>query len=143
MTQRITAAARTPGRRYVLGSELDPDWGLWGGQLDTATYGLDPTARAEGGFAPVPDEAERYARSRPEPYRRYHYRYLAAEYAWRAAELMPDQDERTARILATAGGWLKDRDPEAADRFYKALVRRCGATALGREAARRRWFPRF
>jgi hypothetical protein len=66
---------------------------------------------------------------------------VAAGYAWRAAEGMPDGDEETARVLATGGTWIKYLDPEAADRFYKALVRRCGATALGREADRRRWFP--
>ena len=32
-------------------------------------------------------------------------------------------------------------EPKKADKFYKALVRRCGKTALGREANRRRWFP--
>ncbi|MEO1369736.1 MAG: hypothetical protein AAFX50_21350, partial [Acidobacteriota bacterium] len=56
-------------------------------------------------------------------------------------ELLPDQSEQTARVLATAGTWLKNLDPDRADRFYKALVRRCGETALGREADRRRWFP--
>jgi hypothetical protein len=46
-----------------------------------------------------------------------------------------------------AVGWfrrvreLKDRAPQEADRFYKALVRRCGRTPLGREADRLRWFP--
>jgi hypothetical protein len=54
---------------------------------------------------------------------------------------MPDQSDKTARVLTVAGTWLKYRDPKAADRFYKALVRRCGGTSLGREAARRWWLP--
>jgi hypothetical protein len=54
---------------------------------------------------------------------------------------MPDQDPRTAKVLWTAGTWLKERAPQDADRFYKALVRRCGRTPLGQEADRLRWFP--
>ena len=45
-------------------------------------------------------------------------------------------------MLWQAGTWLKSRDPKAADRFYKALVRRCGTTRLGQEADRLRWFPK-
>jgi hypothetical protein len=44
-------------------------------------------------------------------------------------------------VLCQAGVWLKNRDPDTADIFYKALVRRCRKTALGREADLRRWFP--
>jgi len=56
--------------------------------------------------------------------------------------LMPDNSADTARVLWTAGGWLKDRDPKEADRFYKALVNRCRKTDLGREADGLRWFPK-
>ena len=45
--------------------------------------------------------------------------------------LLPNNDELTARILATAGLWLNGRDPKAADPFYIALVRRCPQTTLG------------
>ena len=54
---------------------------------------------------------------------------------------MPDNSDDTARALIEAGSWLKARDPKAADRFYKALVRRCGTTDLGRRADQLRWFP--
>ncbi len=73
------------------------------------------------------------------PEDRFHYRYEAADHAWDAA----DQSDQTARVLCVAGSWLKDRDPQAADRFYKALVRRCGKTQLGREADKLRWFPKI
>jgi hypothetical protein len=33
-------------------------------------------------------------------------------------------------------------DARRADRFYKALVRRCRNTPLGAEAERKRWFPK-
>lgn len=54
---------------------------------------------------------------------------------------MDDQSDETAAVLCEAGTWLKVRDPKAADRFYKALVRRCGTTDLGRRADQLRWFP--
>jgi len=36
---------------------------------------------------------------------------------------------------------LKYLEPDAADRFYKALVRRCRKTEIGAKADRLRWFP--
>jgi LysM repeat protein len=49
--------------------------------------------------------------------------------------------DETARLLCVAGSWLKYRDPEAADRYYKALVLRCRKTAIGAKADQMRWFP--
>ena len=56
---------------------------------------------------------------------------------------MPDNDDETARMLCIAGSWIKARDSETADRFYKAMVRRCGKTDLGKEADKLRWFPKI
>ncbi|HEU0038710.1 MAG TPA: LysM domain-containing protein, partial [Verrucomicrobiae bacterium] len=67
--------------------------------------------------------------------------YQAAFLAWEAAKLMPDNSDETARVLCTAGSWLKRRDPQTADSFYKALVQRCRKTAIGDQADRMRWFP--
>jgi hypothetical protein len=127
----------------LLGTELDPDWAIWSG--DFAMSGAGAARRdgpgAEGGvLAPTPLELERLAAQRV-PEKRFHYRYRAAELAWWAASLLPNDADETAKILATAGGWLKARDPEAAKPFYQALVIRCGNTALGRAAAQKRWFP--
>jgi hypothetical protein len=129
----------------LLGTEVEPDWSVYGG-----TYGaewLTPTATVRGERSPAPltsstaDERQRIRAHAVRPNKRYHYRYGAADLAWEAAALMPDQSEDTAKVLALAGSWLKNRDPKAADRFYKALVRRCGKTALGKKADELRWFP--
>jgi hypothetical protein len=90
---------------------------------------------------PSPDEIRRVARSAPQPLLRFHYRYIAADHAWAAAKLMPDESDALARLCCEAGGWLKAQDPQAADRFYKLLVTRCATTALGRAAAQKKWFP--
>jgi hypothetical protein len=139
---RAARALRTHGMEWI-GTELEPDWGIWGGTFETL-----PAAEARGGMprweggalAPTDAELARIG-SRPTVGPRFHYRYEAAQLAWWAASLMPDQSDATARVLIEAGGWLKARDPKAAEPFYQALVLRCGRTALGREAARRRWFP--
>jgi hypothetical protein len=54
---------------------------------------------------------------------------------------MPNNSDDTAFVLWQSGCWLKDRDPETADIFYKSLVRRCRKTALGAAADVKRWFP--
>jgi len=89
----------------------------------------------------TPDELHRYAAHHADPEARFHYRYQAAFIALEAAKLMPNNSDATARVLCTAGSWLKMRDPQTADLFYKALVRRCRKTAIGAEADRKRWFP--
>ena len=55
----------------------------------------------------------------------------------RSSNVLSLRSERSQRL------WLQHRDPAAADRFYKALVRRCGRTALGRQADELRWFPKL
>jgi hypothetical protein len=87
------------------------------------------------------DELRLAARTAPANDQRFHYRFAAADLAWKAAALMPDDDPHTAEVLCIAGSWIKYRDPKAADRFYQALVRRCPNVPLAQEADRRRWFP--
>ena len=100
----------------------------------------DHTAKIAAASA---DERHRIQTPPAKPNVRFHYRYIAADHAWQATQLMPDRSEDTARKLCIAGTWLKGRDPKAADRFYKALVNRCGNTDLGKEADRIRWFPKL
>jgi hypothetical protein len=145
----------------LFGTEVEPDWQMFGGQYDwshvSQLRGASPDEngiRRIEGFpwfereipmkltASSLDEQRRLGRHKPTPNARFHYRYTAAELAWEAAQLMPDNSEATARVLWTAGTWMKTRDPLFADRFYKALVRRCGVTILGQEADRLRWFPK-
>ncbi len=146
----------------LTGAELDPDWKIYEAAFDSMPIAaMRATTNAVFGagslpdFTPPPEAAtERYALVRSsaderarlkqhgiDPEKRFHYRYRAADLAWEAAQLMPNNSDATARVLSTAGSWLKARDPKAADRFYKALVRRCRKTAIGREADRIRWFP--
>lgn len=128
----------------LYGTEVEPDWHVYGGNYK---YGVTVESRrkvsSESTLRPAADEIERATKHSPEPEKRFHYRYVAASLAMKAANLMPDNDDETARVLCVAGSWLKVRDPKAADVFYKALVRRCRKTVIGAEADRIRWFPRI
>lgn len=127
----------------LFGTEMEPDWAIDGGNYD---FGFTWQNRATNEFQAKinlagADEIARASPRQVDPEKRFHYRWQAAALAWEAAQLMPDNSDDTARVLCTAGTWLKDRDPQAADKFYKALVRRCRKTAIGNQADKMRWFP--
>jgi hypothetical protein len=71
---------------------------------------------------------------------RFHYRHDAADIAWRAAALLPDNDPATLFMLHEAGRWLAHRDPQAADRFYQEIISRCAKLPEWPELELRRWF---
>lgn len=134
----------------LLGTELDPDQMIIGGSFEFGAHvksRMPPENEKSyvGTEGPLdlasPDEVKRVHNHRPTPNKRWHYRYTAADHAWSAALLMDNNTDELAQLLQTAGMWLAAKDPKAADRFYKAMVRRCGQTELGQEADRLRWFP--
>jgi tetratricopeptide (TPR) repeat protein len=136
------AAARLARRSgmELLGTELGPDFAYVDGfyaapDVGAARQHVDPP------FSPTADELARVEASRPSPDTRYQYRHVAAEHAWQAASLLPDDDEGTLKVLCQAGSWLMFLDPPAADRYYKAMVTRGWNTELGMVADRTRWFP--
>jgi hypothetical protein len=131
---------RTNGME-LFGTELAPDWHLFGGLYDLGS-GIDFRTNASSTRLPASEEELRRA-SVPDadPDERYHYRYRAAAMGWQAALLMPDNSDATARVLCESGSWIKYLDPDRADVFYKALVRRCRKTAIGDQADKMRWFP--
>ena len=74
------------------------------------------------------DEIRRVRLYAVSPNIRFHYRYVAADLAWEAAKSLPANHPLLARLYNTAGQWISERDPKAADRFYQAMVRRCAKT---------------
>jgi hypothetical protein len=110
--------------------------------LDEIAQRRERIKNKRGFWEGTKDEEKRVLASLPEPARRYHYRYKAADLMWKAAQLLPDNDQLKALALYKGGSYLKARYPEEADKFYKALVNTCGETALGREADELKWFPK-
>ena len=141
----------------LFGTDDEPDWYVYSGDFEGESYrddrlGRPPAHDAWQGTSPaasltqIPpasqNEQRRIAKDQVRPESRYHYRYPAADLAWQAATLMPDQQDSTAHVLAAAGWWLESvEDDKAADRFYQAIVRRCGQTDLGRQADKTRALP--
>jgi hypothetical protein len=125
----------------LIGTELEPDWHLTDGRSERSLTIASRTNECPKVLAPSADELSRARRHHADPEERFHYRYQAAFIALQAASLLPDNSDQKAEILHTAGTWLKARDPQTADIFYKHLVRRCRKTALGSAADILRWFP--
>ncbi len=147
--QRVTAfedaamKTRSHGME-LLGTELAPDWHISDGNSEGDLTAQFRTTNGNFTLMPAsPDELSRYTQNRADPEMRFHYRYQAAFLAWEAAKMFPNDSEELARILCLAGSWLKGRDPETADLFYKALARRCPNTEIGAEANRLHWFPQL
>ena len=123
----------------LVGTELGPDFAWSDG--DYSMWNLRHGHDQDTLLTVTSAETERIAASAPSPDVRFHYRYVAAELAWQAAARTPSGSPEAPRVLCQAGRWLKDQDPEAADRFYKAMVWRGWGTDLGTLADRNRWFP--
>jgi hypothetical protein len=130
----------------LLSSEGEPDFHCVGGNYE---LGSTLSNRVRVANNRLKDESlvtctERQLAEQQQPTsipHRFHYRYLASNLAWDAAALMPDNHNETAQLLCEAGTWLKFRDPKSAERFYRALIKRCPATSLGKTAIKLRWFP--
>jgi hypothetical protein len=147
----LSAAAitRTNGMELV-GTELAPDWFVEDGDFQEGVTWERRQAAGSNAVANVAsaDELARAAAHHVVPEARWHYRenawdlkVEAAGQFWEAAKLAPDNSEELTQLLMRGGNILQKVDPEAADKFYKALVRRCGQTAIGQAADRLRWFP--
>jgi photosystem II stability/assembly factor-like uncharacterized protein/tetratricopeptide (TPR) repeat protein len=129
---------RTNGME-LLGTELEPDWLIYEGVYDGGdAIRTNDNTRLLTASA---DELRRYTQHGVTPEDRFHYRFQAADLAVEAAKLMPDNAIETARVLCTAGSWIKSLDPQRADPIYKMVVRRCWKTQIGQQADVMRWFP--
>ena len=144
--QALWDAAKTT--RYfgmeLIGTELGPDWAIHYGSYEVGVT-MDARQSRDGNaiLTPTKEEIQRAAVSRLKPFERFHYRLLAADIAWKALQWMPDNEVETARAFCEAGGWIKNIDPKEADRFFKALVKRCPKTEIGKAAEQLHWFPKL
>lgn len=158
-------------RKYgmeIMGTELEPDSYVTKGQF--SEYGSmeqrfallndnlsnDPKdgfagtkkrrskLRNERDFFSGSEEEEKLAlASYPDPNKRWHYRYKAADLMWKASKLLPDNDGLKAKALCYGGRFMKVIDQQRANKFYKELIKTCGNTALGKEAHKIHWFPKM
>jgi len=155
----------------LVGTELDPDWFVFNGQFayDATTeqrFGVMQEDRKEyykdwyderieeaerirkeivkkrNFFTGSKNEEKRVFSSLPNPAKRFHYRFKAADLMWMSAELLPDNDQLKAKALCVGGSYIKIKDPNGALKFWKELVNTCSETELGKEAKKLGWFPK-
>lgn len=98
----------------LLGYELGPDEAWSGG-----SYGRDIGKPVLAADLLTSAEARLQNATAAQPNRRYHYRYLAADLASRAADQLPARSQAFAASLCKAGGWLIDRDLDGARVHYR------------------------
>lgn len=136
----------------LMGTELDPDWFAFGGNYELTGISqlrADSYIRENADYDPAlvqaltasDDELQRASANAPDPDKRFHYRYTASEFMWNTAQLLPDNDLKCASALYWGGIYLEHRDPQAADKFYKALVWRNLNLPYAQAADKKRWFP--
>ncbi|GMW02948.1 MAG: hypothetical protein AMXMBFR84_40840 [Candidatus Hydrogenedentota bacterium] len=88
-----------------------------------------------------PDYDDRIRNHMAEYPRMNYFVWFAADHMWKSAELCPNNDLLCAEALFTGGTYIKYKDPQAADKFYKALVRRNPNLRIAIQADGLRWFP--
>jgi len=80
----------------------------------------------------APTKADQLPQTRPTI--RFHYRLRAANLMLKAADLSPETNFK-AMALYTGGDWIRIREPELGNLFYKRLVKECRSVDLGAESA--------
>lgn len=108
--------AATIARRHgleILGYENAPDDYVVGGEYQ-APFGPD---KAVVGPYLGRGEHDRFVASTAKPDRRFHYRYIAADEANQAADLLPPRSQAFAAVLCKASGWMQQGPPDYNDNF--------------------------
>jgi len=101
----------------LLGYELAPDYQVFYGQFEFYQSDTPP-------LWPIPAaEQQRLTQSAPVPDKRFHYRYIAADLAAQSAELWPQNSQAYAASLCAATTWLINRDPDAAQQYYRQYLK--------------------
>lgn len=155
---RLAAMMMREKGMELVGTELEPDWRIWNGVFtlagasgyrlsdspEVSLFELRGPELPESLLAVISaseDEKRRAALNVPKPNRRFHYRWKAADLMWESAGYLPNDKAETMRTLWQGGVWIKNQDPNSADRFYKALVWRNWNMPYARRADKLRWFP--
>jgi hypothetical protein len=139
----------------LMGTEVSPDGFDFGGDFqdtdlaqerlagqhtEDSNNGPGITSTVKNAAPASNAEIQRLKKNRIEPDKRYHYRFVAAAVAMRAAALLPDQTEALADVVNTAGNWIKNSDETLGNRCFQVIDRRCSKTKIGGQASAAHWF---
>jgi hypothetical protein len=121
----------------ILGYEQEPDYAAVQGVYDfgygrpadwcaVVTTNPDNTVTRTPGPPTSPyttkDECQRYNATMARPDYRYHYRYVAADLATRAANHLPRRSQAYAAVLCKAVGWTLTGQGDTARTLYRRYV---------------------
>ncbi|WP_157971349.1 hypothetical protein [Dyella sp. C9] len=114
--QGLYAAARIARENgmEILGYEQAPDYNDNGGSYQGGS-GQDEKSLAQT-FV-TDGERQRFHASAPQPRWRFHYRYIAADHANAAADLLPARSQAFAAVLCQATGWMLQGPPDYDDNY--------------------------
>lgn len=110
-TNRAIAAWKAAKLMFKDGMELTGTDGYPDQSPGIFAYGISqpngPKYTLENYKFSTPDEQKRTGVSWPIPNKRFHYRYIAVDYALYAASLIPERSQAYASILCQANGWMQ------------------------------------
>lgn len=101
----------------LLGYEMSPDFQNLGG-----SFALRQVGQQQAGDLLSADEAKRQNENLAQPNSRYHYRWVAAQLAGRAADQLPQSSQAYAAVLCRATGFLINSNLEDARGYYRRYV---------------------
>lgn len=102
-------------------------------EKDEATKPPKLTKKVKFSIPPSAEEKRRLAKHILAYEYRYHYRWVAAALAKKAAALLPDGSEEKADVLNNAGTWMFSRDEKREEEFFFEIKRACPNTVIGKE----------
>lgn len=114
---RASRVARRDGLE-ILGTAHAPDWEFYGAAYDRYTY---VEASVLDGRTAL--ELGRMMASAPIHGERYHYRYLAADLAERAADLLPRRSQAFVAALCWSARYIRNDDPDRVQALYRRALR--------------------
>ncbi|WP_257385213.1 hypothetical protein [Tahibacter caeni] len=114
---RAATLARESGME-LLGFELAPDAAVFDGAYEWSEPELDKQDKKLVGA----DEIQRSTANQAQPAQRFHYRFVAADLAGQAADLVPARSQAFAALLCNATGWVINGDANLAQRYYRRYV---------------------
>jgi len=98
----------------LFGYEQGPDFNDMGGSYQGGSgHSADDLKQA----LVTDGERQRFAGSGAKPDLRFHYRYLAADRAASAADLLPPRSQAFAAVLCKAAGWMLEGPPDYSDHY--------------------------
>jgi len=142
---RAAQLARTHGMQ-LMGFERDPDYAIYDGAYDLnspfeydADYNLIVKQRADiqlGQAWVSAGERARVSASAAQPLKRFHYRYIASDWAVQAAALLPPRSQAFAAVMCYATRVIIDQDQELATKLYRRYLNEGPYVAWGRDFGR-------